>query len=432
MSGGGTSLPDAWGSSQLGDLAEIVGGSQPKVKEAAHWSGAIPFIAISDLGRMEKVEVSGGTRTLSEQGVEACGARLVSTGAVLMASIGATVGKVAIAGRPLVISPNMMAFEPGSSIESRFLYWWFRANTEFVRSMTDGSAQPFISRSTAKGIRVPVPPIEEQRRIVQAMEQLFADIEEGEESLSRSIEAIDAFRASVLRAALRGELPSLSEDLARQLREAQLSPLSEHAAIRYGWTASASDEPVGPRMLRITDIQGGNVDWDRVPYCEIPDNRKADFLLDAGHIVFARTGATTGKSYLIPEEIPESVFASYLIRVSASEDLDPEFLYLFFQSADYWAHIQRSSRGIGQPNVNAKLLGQLEVPVPPIEAQTAAVAIAEKALASARASEDALMAIGAGAEALRTRVLSAAFLGKLAPSAEETSPNASPDHNPRS
>jgi type I restriction enzyme, S subunit len=68
------------------------------------------------------------------------------------------------------------------------------------------------------------------------------------------------------------------------------------STINYGYTESASSQPIGPRFLRITDIQNDQVEWDSVPYCPIPSTDLAKFRLASGDIVFARTGATTGKS----------------------------------------------------------------------------------------------------------------------------------------
>lgn len=70
------------------------------------------------------------------------------------------------------------------------------------------------------------------------------------------------------------------------------------SAINYGYTERACDEPVGPRFLRITDIQNDNVDWGKVPYCKIDSAEIPKYRLVHGDIVFARTGATTGKSFL--------------------------------------------------------------------------------------------------------------------------------------
>ena len=77
------------------------------------------------------------------------------------------------------------------------------------------------------------------------------------------------------------------------------------------------------------------------------------YRLSKGDLVFDRTGATTGKSFLIGD-CPEAVFASYLIRVRVSSEVDSRYLSAFFQSPEYWQQIESGKRGIGQPNVNGK------------------------------------------------------------------------------
>ena len=105
-------------------------------------------------------------------------------------------------------------------------------------------------------------------------------------------------------------------------------------AIQYGFTASAEHGREGPRFLRITDIQDGRVEWGSVPGCEITDAELKRYDLRAGDIVFARTGATTGKSFLI-RQCPVAVFASYLIRLRHGPVILPEFLSLFFKTRCY-------------------------------------------------------------------------------------------------
>ena len=90
--------------------------------------------------------------------------------------------------------------------------------------------------------------------------------------------------------------------------------LGEIANINYGYTEKASFSEIGPKFLRITDIQENEVNWDTVPYCIISEIDFQKYHLKSGDIVFARTGATTGKSYLLNNP-PKSVFASYLIKV---------------------------------------------------------------------------------------------------------------------
>ena len=147
-------------------------------------------------------------------------------------------------------------------------------------------------------------------------------------------------------------------------------PLGDFAeSVDYGVTASATEQPVGPKFLRITDIQDGAVNWESVPWCECDMRSSSDARLKAGDIVFARTGATTGKSFLIRECPADAVFASYLIRVRVGDSADPRFVSHFFQTPIYWAQIMKSARGVAQPGVNATTLKALEIPLPPLAEQ---------------------------------------------------------------
>ncbi len=132
----------------------------------------------------------------------------------------------------------------------------------------------------------------------------------------------------------------------------------------YGYTASAIQKPVGPKFLRITDIQDGQVEWNKVPYVEKPDNGARSYLLETGDIVIARIGATTGKAFLI-QECPEAVFASYLIRLRTKPGLLAKFLNYCLQTSEYWQHIDSLKGGRLKGGVNIPILENLEIPLPP-------------------------------------------------------------------
>lgn len=181
-------------------------------------------------------------------------------------------------------------------------------------------------------------------------------------------------------------------------------------SIQYGHTASAIERKDGPRFLRITDIQDGRVDWSAVPSCDIPKDDIPKYRLSSGDLVFARTGATTGKSFLIGD-CPEAVFASYLIRVRVSAGVDSRYLSAFFQSPDYWRQIEGGKRGIGQPNVNGQVLGEVQFPVAPLIEQRRIVAEIEKQFTRLEAGVAALRRVQANLKRYRAAVLKAACEG---------------------
>ncbi|MBD2692810.1 restriction endonuclease subunit S [Anabaena catenula] len=129
---------------------------------------------------------------------------------------------------------------------------------------------------------------------------------------------------------------------------------------QYGFTASASLEEVGVKFVRITDLKDGGISWDTVPYCKCDEPEK--YLIYPNDILFARTGATTGKTHLV-KEAPHAVFASYLIRIRPKPLVEPEYLYSFFQSDSYWTQILEEKEGSAQPNVNGQKLMNILVPM---------------------------------------------------------------------
>jgi len=183
-------------------------------------------------------------------------------------------------------------------------------------------------------------------------------------------------------------------------------------SLTYGYTASATAGSHGPRFLRITDIQNGRVDWGSVPTCMIEETDIRKYGLVPGDIVFARTGATTGKSFLI-RSCPLAVFASYLIRLRLLPEINPALLDYFFQTPDYWTFISENVAGIAQPNCNATKLSELQIPIPPSGEQPRLVEAIAVRLSNVGASRDHLFRVPAILKRFRQAVLTAACSGRL-------------------
>ncbi|HCG5495066.1 restriction endonuclease subunit S [Vibrio parahaemolyticus] len=146
-------------------------------------------------------------------------------------------------------------------------------------------------------------------------------------------------------------------------------------AITYGYTASAKSEPDNAKFLRITDIQGGVVDWDSVPYCEITPDHVAKYRLSHGDIVVARTGNSTGENYLF-ESDEVAVYASYLIKYSVNKDIaDPFFVWLQMRTPKWWSFINGAKGGSAQAGANAKVIGDFDVALPPLSIQKQIVSL---------------------------------------------------------
>ena len=171
---------------------------------------------------------------------------------------------------------------------------------------------------------------------------------------------------------LRGARSCQSEDVVSEHTEldwqvVSLTDVSE--SVRYGYTASASTDEIGPKFLRITDIVPQCISWHSVPYCEGNERDLEKYLLQVGDIVVARTGATVGyaKQIRTPEN---AVFASYLVKFRINSEIaEPRFIGHLVESNVYKQYVKSQVGGAAQPNANAKVLGRFSFTLPPRRVQ---------------------------------------------------------------
>ena len=185
-------------------------------------------------------------------------------------------------------------------------------------------------------------------------------------------------------------------------------------SIIYGVSESAKSEGKY-KLLRITDIQNNKVDWETVPFTDFDDDKVASYILYDGDIVFARTGATVGKSYLIKGLSQKAIYASYLIRVQTFDLILPEYMKLFFESGYYWEQIELTSVGIGQPNVNGTILGSLNIPLPPFAEQKRIVIEIDRWLSLLEQIEQGKANLQIAIKQTKSKILDLAIHGKLVP-----------------
>ncbi|AGR00401.1 restriction endonuclease subunit S [Providencia stuartii] len=135
--------------------------------------------------------------------------------------------------------------------------------------------------------------------------------------------------------------------------------------IQYGHTAKAESNG-NAKFLRITDIQDGKIDWQGVPTVSLEEKEISKYALNDDDLIFARSGATAGKSILIKNAPKDAVFASYLIRIVPNKkDIIPEYLSYFFLTPAYWEVVGQNAAGAAQPNINGTKLSEFIVPVAP-------------------------------------------------------------------
>ena len=303
-------------------------------------------------------------------------------------------------------------------INANYLMYCFQSKyfREFMLSNVSGVGGSLM-RAQPKYVQtypIPLPPLSEQQRIVESIEELFAKLDEAKERLQEVADSFAVRKAAILHNAFTGELTKQWRRENGVSDESwEESNFGKFTVSQYGYTEKAHWEKVGPKFLRITDIQDNKVDWDEVPWCPIDEAGMKQYAVQIGDIMIARTGATTGKSYLICDDV-EAVFASFLIRLKVvDKNLDYNYLYGYMQSEDYWRQITDFSSGIAQPGVNANKLKQIKFKCPSLPEQHEIVRLIDDLLARERAAQQAAEQALASIDLMKKSILARAFRGEL-------------------
>ena len=190
-------------------------------------------------------------------------------------------------------------------------------------------------------------------------------------------------------------------------------------SIQYGYNAPAKESGV-IKMVRISDIQNNRITWETVPYCDINEKDIDTYLLAKDDILFARTGGTVGKSYLVKEAPERAIYAGYLIRTRYfAEYLEPFYLKSFMESSLYWQQLKEGTIATAQPNCNGKTLSKMLIPLPPLSEQHRIVARIEEIMPKVEEygkAQERLDALNAKLpKDLKNSILQEAIEGRLVP-----------------
>ena len=371
----------------------------------------------------------------TENEIEKC---TVSKGDLLVCE-GGDIGRAAIWNYdyPMRIQNHIHRIRPYLQVDMYFYYYVFYLYKSAGLIGGKGIGIQGLSTNALGSLFIPLPPLAEQRRIVEKIEQLLPFIEKYEQAETQLTTLNTTFpemlKKSILQEAVQGKLVPQNPDdgpasvLLERIRAEKQKLIkagkikkSKHESviitrdkipyeildgkerciadevpfeipeswcwcrwgnlsesIQYGYNAPAKEHG-RIKMVRISDIQDNAVLWDTVPFCNIDEKSIETYLLKPNDILFARTGGTVGKSYLVRNVPEDAIYAGYLIRTRYSANLLPEYLKFFMESELYWFQLRNGTIATAQPNCNGKTLANMLVPIPPFAEQKRIVAKIEE------------------------------------------------------
>ena len=379
-------IPKSWKWCSLNMVAQVIAGQSPKGTALTTDSNDTEF---------HQGKTFFGRQYIQNSGAYTNEPTKIAPKESILLSVRAPVGAVNLTDRKICIGRGLFAIVPNDQLLVKFLYFVLLTKARELQSKSTGTTFKAVTGKVVRDLYVPVPPLKEQARIVDKVSDALEEIARAEKAYEELQTLAGVLRGQILQKAIQGKLvPQLAEEgvveqigvapdevpfeIPESWKWCHMKGITQK--IHYGFTASAANAG-NAKLLRITDIQDGRVNWDTVPFCDVPEKKLASCKLGESDVVIARTGGTIGKSFLLTDVSDVAVFASYLIRlIPFAEVVNPKYLMVFLNSPEYWKQLKAMSQGTGQPNVNAKSLSTLLLPLPPLDEQARIVAKVEELL----------------------------------------------------
>ncbi|TRU07085.1 MAG: restriction endonuclease subunit S [Microcystis sp. Msp_OC_L_20101000_S702] len=198
-------LPLGWKIVQLQDIGKIVSGGTPSTKVAEYWEEEICWISPADLSGYNQKYISKGNKSISKFGLENSSAKLMPKGSILFSSR-APIGYVAIASNSLATNQGFKSIIPNENIFNEYIYYYLKSAKQLAEKHANGTTFKEISAKAFASLSIPLPPLPEQHRIVEKIEELFSELDDGVASLKKALEQLKTYRQAVLKWAFEGKL----------------------------------------------------------------------------------------------------------------------------------------------------------------------------------------------------------------------------------
>lgn len=449
-------IPVHWRWKRMSDVASIVGGGTPRTDRPEYFGGNIPWITPADLSNYELKMISHGRRSITEAGLANSGAQLLPAGTVLFSSR-APIGYVAIALNPVTTNQGFKSFVLCEDLIPDFVYYYLLRAKNLVISLASGTTFLEISGKKAAQIPIPLPPLPEQRRIVEEIEKQFTRLDAGVSALKRVQANLKRYRAAVLKAACEGKLVPTEASigipyetgeqlLARILKERRKNwsgrgKYKEPAApdtkdlpeLPDGWTWCMTDSifsfitsgsrgwakyysDSGSIFLRIGNLDHENIrlDLSELQYVTPPVGAEGVRTVVRPNDVLISITADVGMVGLVPDGLGEAYINQHVALARPLPSINAAYIaYYLCASEGGWGHLKKLQRGATKVGLGLDDIRAVPFPLPPLAEQKRIVEEVERRLSVVEELEAVVEATLQRAGRLRQSILKKAFEGEL-------------------
>ena len=352
---------DPWEQRELVDIAEIVGGGTPDTNNSNYWDGDIDWYAPAELGN--NIYAESSTRKITQAGFDSCSTKMLPADKTILFTSRAGIGNTAILRHSACTSQGFQSLVIGDA-DVYFVYSMSERIKKWAEEKASGSTFLEISGRQLETMPVNLPSLVEQ----QAIGSFFSHLDDLITLHQRKYDKLVILKKSMLEKMFPKDGESVPEirfaGFTDPWEQRKLGDVA--SSFDYGLNAAATEYDGQNKYLRITDIDDETHEFSKsdltTPLADLA--MSADYLLKESDLLFARTGASVGKTYLYRQFDGMVYFAGFLIRARIGEGADPEFAYQATLTDAYKKYVAITSQRSGQPGVNAQEYADYQLMLP--------------------------------------------------------------------
>ena len=360
-------MPDGWQDLTLAEVATVAGGGTPSRSERAYWNGDIPWATPTDVTGLSGRMISRTASTITEAGLASSSATLLPPNSLLMTTR-ATIGACAINRVSMATNQGFQNLVPRRSTSVELLYYLIQHHKRGLERLAAGSTFLEVSKQAIRGFRVTVAPFPEQLKIAA----ILSSVDDAIEKTQGVIDQVQVVKRGLIRELLVRGLPGRHT----RFKQTAIGEIPTEWAVLTIDTLCNVVRGSTPRPARDPRFfNGTHVPWitvsevtkDDWPFLEgtrtglTEEGARFSRHLNRGTVILTNSGVTLGIPKLL--KIGGCANDGIAAFLDVSGSLAPLFLY-YALAALTDTFQRRVARGVGQPNLNTSLIGNMLIPVP--------------------------------------------------------------------